>query len=343
VRVFVSEYVCGGAWDDGPLDGSLAQEGRSMLLAACADFARIPEVRVVTTWDARLGPFPLSEVPAILSDPRGELQECDRLAGECDAAFVIAPEFDQILTNRSWRVELRKLKSLISSSTAIELCADKLKLAGHFAKHAIPTIETVRWWPNDPCPDDRFPIVIKPRFGAGSQNTFVVKNREQLEPVERAFSGREKPWEAIAQPYLAGRAMSVAMLVDATSGHVEIFPPAEQFLSDDGRLRYLGGRIQAGNRLRDADREIIEAACRSIPGLSGYIGFDLLTPHDDPTSMRIVEINPRLTTSYLGYRVLCEENIMERVLFPEKFPEPMRWADRAARFTPDGRVTFEDC
>ena len=88
---------------------------------------------------------------------------------------------------------------------------------------------------------------------------------------------------------------------------------------------------------------MIEAACRSIAGLSGYVGFDLLFPHDEPKSMRIVEINPRLTTSYLGYRVLCKENIMERVLFPENFHEPMRWADRAARFTPDGQVSFEDC
>ncbi|MGE3313681.1 MAG: ATP-dependent carboxylate-amine ligase, partial [Planctomycetaceae bacterium] len=98
MRLFVSEYVCGGAWNDGPLDNSLADEGRSMLLAACADFSRIPNVQVVTTWDSRLGPFPLSAVEAVRTDPSRELQEFDRLIGECDAAFVIAPEFDQILT-----------------------------------------------------------------------------------------------------------------------------------------------------------------------------------------------------------------------------------------------------
>ncbi|HEY4263239.1 MAG TPA: hypothetical protein VGM98_23965, partial [Schlesneria sp.] len=40
----------------------------------------------------------------------------------------------------------------------------------------------------------------------------------------------------------------------------------------------------------------------------------LLLPDASSTSPVIVEVNPRLTTSYIGYRKLCRNNIAERML-----------------------------
>ena len=55
MQVFVSEYVCGGAWPEERIESSLAHEGRAMLTALVEDLSRIPGARVITTWDARLG------------------------------------------------------------------------------------------------------------------------------------------------------------------------------------------------------------------------------------------------------------------------------------------------
>lgn len=343
MRIFVSEYVCSGAWSDGPLDGSLANEGRSMLLAACADFAKIPGVRVVTTWDSRLGRFPLTEVQATRCDsPQQEQRLFGQLASESDAAFVIAPEFEEILAQRRRRLDTLGARSLGSSAEAIDLCADKLRLAAHLTEKQFLTVATS----NDLSTvklNDRFPIVIKPRFGAGSTHTFLVRNPSEFESARQHFAQLSAAWEPIVQPYHAGRSLSVAVLVTREPWNVEIFPPAEQILSEDGRFHYLGGRIQAGGSLAARDRETILAACASIRGLNGYVGFDLLFPHAEPGTMQIVEINPRLTTSYLGYRVLTEENIMARTLAPQENRTSISWMDRAARFTPDGTVTFEGC
>ncbi|GIT28853.1 MAG: hypothetical protein Ct9H300mP1_08990 [Planctomycetaceae bacterium] len=57
-RVLVSEHITSGAWADRPLEGSLAIEGRAMLVALARDLSVDPGVEMVTTWDARLGPFP---------------------------------------------------------------------------------------------------------------------------------------------------------------------------------------------------------------------------------------------------------------------------------------------
>jgi predicted ATP-grasp superfamily ATP-dependent carboligase len=50
--------------------------------------------------------------------------------------------------------------------------------------------------------------------------------------------------------------------------------------SDDGTLASLADRIAA-----------------AIPGLWGYVGVDLVLTRDGPV---VLEINPRLTTSYCG-------------------------------------------
>ena len=83
-------------------------------------------------------------------------------------------------------------------------------------------------------------------------------------------------------------------------------PPASrhQRLSQDGRFHYLGGELPLSSRLAPRARELASAACRSIPGLRGYVGVDLLLDEQAGT-VTVVEMNPRLTTSYLGYRRLA--------------------------------------
>ena len=126
MRVFISEYVCGGAWTDGVPGGSLAAEGCDMLLASLVDLLASPSLHVVTTWDSRLGEFPLQHslcqrlinvagwagknqplaeqlLPRLttrtVADP---VEEAAVFAQECqlaDAVFVIAPEFHGILVS----------------------------------------------------------------------------------------------------------------------------------------------------------------------------------------------------------------------------------------------------
>ena len=61
-----------------------------------------------------------------------------------------------------------------------------------------------------------------------------------------------------------------------------------------GGLARLGGRIAA-----------------AIPGLWGYVGVDLVATPSGPV---VLEVNPRLTTSYCGLRSALQINAAELVL-----------------------------
>jgi predicted ATP-grasp superfamily ATP-dependent carboligase len=141
----------------------------------------------------------------------------------------------------------------------------------------------------------------------------------------------------IAQEYVTGFAASVAFLI----GPSHVFPlvPCEQLLSTDGRFSYLGGRLPIAPDLVARARHIAAQAVRCVPGLLGYVGVDVVLG-DDGRDWAI-EINPRLTTSYVGLRALARFNLAEAVLAVargEPLPD-LAWHDRRIEFTPDGRVS----
>lgn len=345
MRVFISEFVCGGGWPETEIAGSLAREGRAMLAAAVTDFAGVDGVRVTTTWDARLGPPPFENAHTIVVDsPAEELPVFRELAALSEAVLIIAPETSGILELRCRIVEGVGGRLLGPASHAVAVCASKFATFRRLTEAGVPTIPTrLAKWPQRidvdgtirrAAPDPvelTFPLVIKPVDGAGSQNTFLIRSAAQLQGLPPIRSDLEEG--AVVQPFVPGRALSVAVLASEAGEPVHIFPPAEQTLSEDGRFGYLGGTIPARGIDAAAVQALARDACRAIGGLRGYVGIDLIVPENDPDRPIVVEINPRLTTSYIGYRQLAAENLAERMLRPDS--RPIAWRDASLTFRTD--------
>jgi predicted ATP-grasp superfamily ATP-dependent carboligase len=337
MRLFVSEYVCSGAWPDATLPESLAREGRAMLLALVEDAARIPQWEVRTTWDRRLGDFPVQGVSALIVDGESDEQAAfDRLARESDASYVIAPELDNLLTQRCQRVVDVGGRSLNSSIPAISLCSDKLRLARRLEEANVATLPTKQLG-SKPGPSVDFPVVVKPRFGAGSQDTFLVETRRRFDEVRLNFADEPAFRQAIVQPFVKGMAVSIAAFIDRQGQVTDVGPVVEQLLSVDGRFTYLGGRISGNVGCDDAIRQLALDAVSAATGLRGYVGIDILIPCQRREPL-LVEINPRLTTSYIGYRALTAENLAGRVLQPDVPGNGIRWTGERLLFTSHGSV-----
>jgi predicted ATP-grasp superfamily ATP-dependent carboligase len=190
-------------------------------------------------------------------------------------------------------------------------------------------------------PDWGFRVVIKPRFGAGSHATYLVDDVHELSEHPLRHDGGPPERQMIVQPFVAGRAVSVAVIVRDGSESVEVWPVAEQHLSNDGRFRYLGGRIPARHAPVSAIVALVERAVHAVPGLRGYVGLDLILPEDAPDEPVIVEVNPRLTTSYLGYRALASQNLAPLVLLEGQKRERSCWQQAQIAFDAAGRILGE--
>lgn len=313
--VFVYEWCCAV----GHGDGSLMAEGRAMRDAVADDFRRLPDTDVIVL--DRLAPG-VEEVTTRAA------------AAKSDAVLVIAPEFDDLLADRLCRVGDKAIQPSID---AVRLTADKLALAGHWQAAGVPTPLTLTatdW------PAGRRPAVVKERAGAGSRYVSLVRTEAGWRH-EAGFIADDCPYECLAQDFVPGRAASVAFLV----GPSQTVPllPAFQRLSGDGRFTYLGGELPIPPALAARAVALGRRAIDCVPGLRGYVGVDLiLGDAADGSRDFAIEINPRLTTSYVGLRALAETNLAGAMLAVCRGePAEVRWKPGRVGFSPDGTVDYD--
>lgn len=344
MQIFVSEYFTSGACCNNEFSSSLFREGTAMLQAVLEDCARLPNVEIVTTLDHRVASqFDFSRISAsvkyhLVQTSFEEKELFQKLAHTADALFVIAPETGNTLADRKEIANTFDAKWIGCSTDAIQLCADKLALATYFEKQDIPTIPTFFLnWEDDL--QHSFPIVIKPRDGAGSQMMFLVQNSSNWIAAKKTYANSKENIKAIWQPYIAGTSVSIAILPEEQ----HVLPVTLQRFSKEIQFQYEGGTTPFFVDYHETLINLVQKATATISGLSGYVGFDLILPENEPHKPLIVEINPRLTTSYVGYRALTDDNLMKHILFPkpiipEQQPIPIRWKGQSVQFDSDGTV-----
>jgi predicted ATP-grasp superfamily ATP-dependent carboligase len=324
LRLLIHEYVTGGGLAGQELPPSWAQEGAAMRRALVSDFTRLPGLDVQFTLDARFPQRPRSHAIG----PNEEWERLAELSLQVDAVLLIAPETAGVLESRERLIRRLGVPSLGSEPDAIHLAADKLLAAQRLAAWNVPVVPTREFQPQATPPSH--PAVVKPRDGAGSIDTWLVP--------------AGKPWPnlntaAIVQPYQCGLPMSVAALVPP-SGPICWIGAATQTVTIIGqRFHYCGGLVPG--RFPQSLRRVLTPALRAWPGLAGWVGIDYIW---DPTRRQaaVLEINPRLTTSYLGHRARWGEWIAASWLHQAGLgPKPGRRSLQTSTpvpFAADGRI-----
>jgi hypothetical protein len=306
----------------------LTAEGRAMLAAAARDFTAIDDVEVLVFVSRPLAAvwrLPVDsgrESKAIIGDD--EEAGFRAAASQADFALVVGPEFDGILATRCrWALECG-VRLLGPTPEVVELCADKLALARHWEAAGVPTPPTRAFDPRAFPP----PAVVKPRFGAGAVGTYSCARQQDLNELTP-----ELP--SIVQPYCDGLPMSQSFLIGVDQ-RTALAPCAQHIRREGRRLHYDGGQTMNRHPLSDRVRRIAAASVDAVPGLFGYVGVDVLIRPDGFDL--VLEVNPRLTTSYLGLRELCQQNLMGALLHVaggDKRNE-LTWRAGDVRFTCDG-------
>ncbi len=315
---------------------SLRREGRAMLAAVLADLVALPDVEPITL----LGPDEAAFAPDIrvvrCPDCAAESPLFRQLAAAADWTLVIAPEFAGLLLERCRRVEAAGGRLLGSAPAAIAATSDKLTLAAALAARAVPTPPCLALTADLVAPAHVFPGVLKPQDGAGSQATYLVPTPADLSPC-LARARQEWAGPLLLQPYVPGLAASVSLLMGP--GLILPMPAGRQLLSADGRFHYVGGDLPLPAPLEARARALALRAVAGIPDLAGYLGVDLILGDDpDGSGDVVLEINPRLTTSYLGLRRLARVNLVAAMLavVDGSAPRIWDWQPGPVRFDVEG-------
>jgi hypothetical protein len=305
--------------------------------ALTADLAALRRHRVVVTVDRR---FPLRPPPGVevVTMPPGSASRLDGLVAAVDAVWLVAPETDGCLERLASRVEEAGTALLGPGAAAIRRASDKAGLARRLARHGVSHPQTRALRRGAAGRTDAramgYPVVVKPARGAGCHGVSLARDASELRRALDLADRRNGRGPLLLQRYVPGVAASVSLLADGRRA-VALAVNA-QSLRAARPFAYRGGATpldhpQAGRAVEAALR-----ACRALPGLRGYIGVDVVLTASDAV---VIEVNPRLTTSYLGVRAAIDANVAGLALAACAGELPAsRPVRRHVRYTSAGRI-----
>jgi predicted ATP-grasp superfamily ATP-dependent carboligase len=338
-RILVYEFVTGGGFFTIPgkpvPDGSLRREGFAMVTAIGQDLASLAPDKLRVLHDARLPPLPLISAAQRL-DVDSQESLLHFLEEPSDIAIVIAPEFSSHLVAACEQVRASTRLLINCSQAMLTWASSKQQTATRLHASGIPCPVGFRLCAEEQsCPSGLdFPLVVKPDDGAGSQAVRMIHDPTEWERL------RPQPGERV-ESFMLGRPASVAALCGPDQ--IQWLSPFWQDMAVDDTAAEDRFAYQGGSRIDDPvmSERALSLVGRLDPlleGACGYVGVDLvLGEADDGTEDVVIELNPRITSSYLGLSASCQTNFAEemwRIATGER--RSIVFADEPRSFRVDG-------
>lgn len=222
----------------------------------------------------------------------------------CDAALPLAPETAHILWTFCTAVEQAGKRLLTSPASAVAKTADKMTTFDILSAHGIATIPShllahrPQWYTQG--------TVIKARDGVGCEQCFVCEQEADFVQLLSRLPNHE---HYLIQPFMQGMALSVSALFQ--NGRAQLLCINRQLLTIQDQQFNLTG-CEVNYPLKSAAfQTLLNDIAAAIPDLWGYVGIDLI---QHAQQLRVVEINPRLTSSYAGIHDALGLNVAELIL-----------------------------
>lgn len=258
--------------------------------ALLRDLAELPDVEVFITCDIRLSPPQYAAHTISVNTQDDVWQVWETCVASADAVWPIAPETNGELLKLTQLIEHHHKTILGSTAEAVKLAGSKYGTYLALLAAGVSVVPTYQFenWPQSGSGS----WVAKPDDGVGCEDSTYRDDADML--IEWLANGRQS--SHVIQPLLAGTPASISMLCQ--NGEAWLLSCNRQKIQmQDGRFRYQGSVLNAmADRWEDFARVAKDIAA-AIPGLAGYIGIDLIVQENQ---LVVLEVNPRLTTSYAG-------------------------------------------
>jgi len=334
LNLLIFEYVSGGGYANMKLSSSILSEGYGMLRSLISD-CKAAGHNVTTLLDSRLKEFnPPNEADQIVSvsSPNELYAKLKEHSSVADAVYVIAPESSQVLKKLVHTIETSGGTSLNCEIDAIKRVSNKMTAYETLERMGLKVPETVLMDIHEKTENIRrlikelgYPLVFKPLDGVSCGGLSLVKDEGDIAGAVKKVAHESLSKHFIVQKVIRGKAVSVCVISTGDKAvAVTLNRQLVTLASPDGESRYYGGVVPFDHSL---EKEALRAAQRvveGIGGLKGYVGVDIILSDEDPILM---EVNPRLTTSYVGLRRVANFNPAQAIVdavIRRKLPKNMQ-------------------
>jgi predicted ATP-grasp superfamily ATP-dependent carboligase len=322
LRLLVYEFVSGGGYAEKPIPPSILSEGFGMLRTLVSDF-RAAGHSVTTMLDSRLSVLnPPVEADSIqpVSSWKNAQAAVQKSAESADAVYVIAPESDNVLRSLLANFESKNIQSLNCLSSAVGRVSDKAVFQDHVKRLGVPTPESVVLSVHSDVKKTAetvsgrigFPVVFKPLNEVGCTGLSVVKSKRSVAGAVKKIVQESSSKYFMAQELIHGVSASVSLISTGSEALPVSLNKQNVSLGTPGSAStYDGGIVPFDSPQKHAALSVAKRIVESFKGLRGYVGVDLVLSEDEPV---VIELNPRLTTSYVGFRRVAGFNPAQAIV-----------------------------
>ncbi len=280
-KILIYEYITGGGLSNEDLSSDLMFEAKKILLSIIKSCNLSRNFDYKYFIDYRLKELHSNNSITIYKP--SDLYNI-RLIKNFDFIIPIIPEINHDLLKYVKFLEKNDIKMIMSDSKTVKICSDKFKFYKYFNNNNLPVIKTF-----DTTKFYKYynKYIIKDRFGAGCSYIKIVDKKD----IEKYFDKNK-----VIQPFIKAENYSISVFFSKNSFRF-LTLNKQGLTSNMNMIKMKSLTINSKNNYYLIILTLINDIKRIMPGLIGFVGIDILINNN---KIYIVEINTRLTTSYVG-------------------------------------------
>jgi predicted ATP-grasp superfamily ATP-dependent carboligase len=320
MRLLIYEWCCSGGLlgpDRSRVIGlgddaaSLAREGHAMFRSLVVDAVRDGGFEVAALVDETAAAGMPAAARRIPVPPGREVESLTAAAKDHEATIVVAPETAGVLASRVTAVRGAGASVIGPSDAFIRLAADKQATIDALAAAGVPVPAGRSLAANESWPEwFRLPAVRKARASTGGDGLVVVEAMESIPSPA--------PVAARLEACCSGEPVGVSCLL-GPRGIVPLAVMRQRFTAAPSPAYEGGAPLDDPARRSRAEGlavRAIAALCRRDHDPStGWVGVDMiLGDRDDGLDDRVLEVNPRITTSFVGFTAAASASLVRAIV-----------------------------
>jgi tyramine---L-glutamate ligase len=322
LKILLYEHISSGGLSGCPLQSSILSEGYGMLRSLSTDLKEAGHSTSILL-DSRVADltphFQGTNIIKIHSqnDTKRAFKKASKTV---DAAFIIAPENNNILQSIIEDFETMGLTTLNSGSKAVEEASKKENLPQRIKELGLNFPKTITFQvstsENEIIQSIKsslgFPVIIKSSTGTGCSGLSIARTEKKVAEAIKKIRKETLSDSFLAQEYVQGVDASVSLLCTGADVVPISLNSQDVTLSDPtGSSSYNGGSVSYQHPRKEEAFNAAQKLILSFKKMKGYIGVDCVLTKDKAV---IMEINPRITTSYIGLRKIVNVNLSQVII-----------------------------
>ncbi len=315
--ILVFEWMVGGGYYFEPLNATdsrletaeiqLQTEGAAMLRGLVDDLLHCGHHPVVSI-DSRLQIHDFSDATCVSISNKTELEQAlAELASQVDGVFLIAPESNGRLVRLVSHLAKFAHKLLSPNLAFVEMTSDKTATLARLGASGLKTPigdRLDRWQTKASLATFPLPAMLKPNDGVGGEGNRRITDWDSLPiPIVSPDRWRLEEW-------VEGQPASISVICGHESCEKFFLPPTFQIFQNG---HWIDCEIVLSPEKTFRATELAKKTIKALPVTNGFIGIDFVFG-PQAVDDTVIEVNPRLTSSYLRLRNSVNFNIAEKII-----------------------------